>query len=158
MTTWNRFSEEVNRERQNIADYGGYENYTNRIRCGDSYKSQALRELAGRIYFQDKCKQSESENHNKIDQTEKFQCEIDILRGKLEADTYFLQSDGCLTQHEVERMKATLDRYCHRYMQHRDTCKQLAECESPAYWKAHDVVAAIANTIEMMSPQKEQYV
>ena len=92
---------------------------------------------------------------SRIDQIESLEADIDILKSKLQADTHFLQSDGFLSQHEIEKMKSTLDAYHQRYCQHRDAVLKAAEFESPAYWRAQDVVSAIANTIEMMSPRKE---
>lgn len=155
MSKWNPQLPEVQQELRNIRDYGNLDVYNSRNPCGDSYKSQALRELASNMHLRDKLRDAYSEAGSRADQIESLETEIDILKSRLEADTHFLQSDGFLTQHEIEKMKSTLDAYHQRYGQHRDAVLKAAEHESPAYWRAQDVVAAIANVIEMMSPRKE---
>lgn len=156
MSKWNPQSPEVQQELRNIRDYGNLDAYNSRNPCGDSYKSQALRELASNMHLRDKLRGAHSEASSYVDQIESLETEIDILKSRLEADTHFLQSDGFLTRHEIEKMKSTLDTYRQRYCQHQDAVLKAAEYESPAYWRAQDVISAIANTIEMMSPRKDK--
>ena len=153
MSRWNPQSPEVQQELCNIRDYGNIDVYNSRIPCGDSYKSQALRELASNMHLRDKLREAHSEAGSCVDHIEALEAEIDILKSRLDADTHFLQSDGFLTQHEIEKMKSTLDAYHQRYCQHRDAVLKAAEFESPAYWVAQNVISAIANAIEEMSPK-----
>jgi SMC interacting uncharacterized protein involved in chromosome segregation len=153
MSKWNPQSQEVQQELRNIRDYGNLDVYNSRNPCGDSYKSQALRELASNMHLRDKLREAHSEAGSRVDQIESLETEIDILKSRLEADTHFLQSDGFLTQHEIEKMKSTLDSYHERYRRHQEVVLRAAEFESPAYWAAQNVISAIAKTIEEMSPK-----
>ena len=155
MSNWSPQSQEVQQELRNIRDYGSLDVFNSRNPSGDSYKSQALRELASNMFLRDKLREADAATSSYVDQIESLEADVDILKSRLEADTHFLQSDGFLSQHEIEKMKSTLDAYHQRYCQHRDAVLKAAEFESPAYWRAQDVIGAIANTIEMMSPRKE---
>ena len=56
MPKFNRFSEEVHKELQKITDYGGPAKAPH---CGDTYKAQALRFLAEKLWYEEKVEKLE---------------------------------------------------------------------------------------------------
>lgn len=62
MSTWNMFSLEVAKEKETIRAYGGP--LSPRLpRCGDTYKAQALRELAKNQIFEQTLADLEKRQH-----------------------------------------------------------------------------------------------
>lgn len=156
MAKWNPQSAEVQQELQNIRDYGNLDVLNFRHPCGDSYKSQACRELAANMYLREQIRDLHNEINEHVDRIESLEPEVERLKEQTEAGTCFLQKEGFLSQHEVEKMKSVLDSYYERWQSHKDACLKAAEYESPQYWKAQEVVAAIWNVINEMSPQNRK--
>ena len=80
---WNRFSEEVAVERQTVRAYG-IDKVMDRCREGDSYKAQALRQLAMRLELEEKLKEFQQENGRLVDQIEAMENENQNLQEKLD--------------------------------------------------------------------------
>lgn len=72
MTTWNMFSREVSEERSTVRAYG-VDNIENRVRHGDSYKAQALRELAKRLELEEKIKELKRQVNDLLDRVEVYE-------------------------------------------------------------------------------------
>ena len=79
MAHWNMFSAEVLKERRTVRDYG-LEKIADRLRHGDSYKSQALRELAMRLEYAEQVKELNREIGRLIDRLEAAELERDLAK------------------------------------------------------------------------------
>jgi hypothetical protein len=85
VSPWNMFSEEVRKARQNVRDYGFDERsgqfwITNSVKTGDSYKAQAIRELALRLEFAELLKEKTREIGRLIDENEKLTTDLELSR------------------------------------------------------------------------------
>jgi len=83
MPTWNRYDETVFRECALLRAYGvtGREREPHHVpRAGDSYKAQALRELAYHCILQETIREQQSQLAKAIDREEAALCAYDILR------------------------------------------------------------------------------
>ena len=79
MAHWNMFSAEVAKERQTVRAYG-LEKIADRLRHSDSYKAQALRELAMRLEYAEQVKELNRENGRLIDRLEAAELERDLAK------------------------------------------------------------------------------
>lgn len=81
MPTWNMFSAEVNAERTKIRNYGSRKELENfpGMRT-DSYKAQALRELAARLEAEEIIKNLKASEAKLIDRVEDLELRLDLLR------------------------------------------------------------------------------
>lgn len=68
MATWNQFAEEVREERRTVRAYG-VEKVNERVRV-DSYKAQALRELALRLELQSELDEVKRQLADMVDKLE----------------------------------------------------------------------------------------
>jgi chromosome segregation ATPase len=78
---WNQFSEEVREERRTVRAYGP-DKVQDRVREGDSYKAQALRQLAMRLELEEKIGGLQNEIANLIDRQEELELEVQNLRSE----------------------------------------------------------------------------
>lgn len=72
MATWNMFSADVAQERDTVRAYG-LENVMDRCRQGDSYKAQALRQLAMRLELEEQVKTLRREINVLINRVEELE-------------------------------------------------------------------------------------
>ena len=73
MPRWNRFSDEVMKERRTVRAYG-LTRIMDAVREPDSYKGQALRQLAMRLELEDKVKELEARISELVDRIELAEC------------------------------------------------------------------------------------
>jgi hypothetical protein len=73
---WNRYDDAVAHERHMLRDWG----LTHRPRAADSYRAQALRELAHRLELEQALAEVRAALAQAIDRYEAAECEVDILR------------------------------------------------------------------------------
>lgn len=80
MTHWNRYDDAVWAERHRLRDYGYPDPQARHLPYADSYKAQALRELAHRLLLEARLAEVQAELARAIDRFEDAKCELDIAR------------------------------------------------------------------------------
>jgi hypothetical protein len=83
MMTWNMWDPEVAHERMRIIDYGGPKKYRNRTGAKpQSYKQQALQELAARQLLEGRVEELQREFETARNEIEALATAYDCLRGR----------------------------------------------------------------------------
>lgn len=79
MPKWNRFSDEVAEERRTVRAYK-LDKVMDRVKEPDTFKGQALRQLAMRLELEDQLKDRDDTIAGLVNQIEKLEAELEELK------------------------------------------------------------------------------